>query len=127
MAVCEDELICDFAETYHILNYRELPSDLAATLCMGLRDDSRVKMKIAGIKITLEQTLLARMTDELAFQSWAKTKDGQKNRNRPVSVLKTILEDKKDEVESFMSPEDFDTTWEMICQATEQSEKPICK
>ena len=127
MAVCEDELICDFAETYHILNYRELSPSLAATLCMGLRDDSRVKMKIAGIKITLEQTLLARITDELAFQSWAKTKDGQKNRNRPVSVLKTILEDKKDEVESFMSPEDFDTTWEMICQATEQSEKPICK
>ena len=115
--MCEDKLICDLAETYHILNYKELSPELVATLCMGLRDESRVKMEIAGCKITLEQTLLARITDELSFQSWAQTKDGQKNRNRPVSVLKTILEDKKDDVESFMSSEDFDNAWEKICQA----------
>ena len=74
-------------------------------------------MEIAGIKIDLEQTLLARIVDELTFQSWAQTKDGQKNRNRPKSVLKTLLEDKKDEVEAFMSSEDFDNAWEKICQA----------
>lgn len=82
-------------------------------------------MHIAGSKITLEQTLLARMTDELSFQSWAKTKDGQKNRNRPPSVLKSLLEDKEEEVESFRTSEDFDKAWEKICQA--QSEKPIYK
>ena len=83
-------------------------------------------MKIAGIKITLEQTLLARIVDELTFQSWAKTKDGQKNRNRPKSVLKTILEEKKeDQNETFLTPDDFDKAWEKICQA--QSEKPIYK
>lgn len=74
-------------------------------------------MKITGCKITLEQTLFARIVDELSFQSWAQTKDGQKNRNRPVSVLKTLLEDKKDEVEAFMSSEEFDNAWEKICQA----------
>lgn len=110
-------MICDFAETYHILNYKELSPDLAATLCMGLRDGSRVKMFIAGAKITLEQTLFARIVDELSFQSWAQTKDGQKNRNRPVSVLKTILEDKKDdETESFLTSDDFDKAWEKICR-----------
>lgn len=116
--MCEDKLICDFAETYHILNYKELPSDLAATLCVGLRDNSRVKMHIAGVKITLEQTLFARMVDELSFQSWAKTKDGQKNRNRPKSVLKTILEEKnEDQHETFLTPEDFNKAWEKICQS----------
>lgn len=107
-------MICDLAETYHILNYRELPPLLVATLCMGLRDNSRVKMDIAGTKISLEQHLLARITDELAFQSWAKTKDGQKNRNRPTSVLKTLLEDKKEETETFLTSEEFDKAWERI-------------
>lgn len=91
---------------------------MAATLCIGLRDNSRVKMKISGNKITFEQTLFARMVDELTFQSWAKTQDGQKNRNRPKSVLKTILEGKKeDQNESFFTPEEFDKAWEKICQA----------
>ena len=85
---------------------------------MGLRDNSRVKMHIAGIKITFEQTMLARTVDELAFQSWAKTKDGQKNRNRPKSVLKTILEEKKeDQHETFSTPEEFEKAWEKICQS----------
>ena len=111
-------MICDFAETYHILNYKELSPGLVATLCVGLRDDSRVKMHIAGIKLTLEQTLLARIVDELTFQSWAKTKDGQKNRNRPKSVLKTILEEKKeDQHETFSTPEEFEKAWEKICQS----------
>ena len=107
-------MICDLAETYHIFNYRELSPSLVAVLCFGLRDDSRVKMEISGSKLTLEQHLFARMVDELAFQSWAKTRDGQKNRNRPVSVLKTLLEDKKEEAETFLTPEDFDRAWERI-------------
>lgn len=91
---------------------------MVATLCVGLRDDSRVKMEIAGIKITLEQTLLARIADDLSFQSWAQTKDGQKNRNRPKSVLKTLLEEKReDQHETFLTPEDFDKAWEKICQS----------
>jgi hypothetical protein len=115
MSVCEDDLICDLAETYHILHYRELSPDLVATLCFGLRDDSRVKMRVSGAKITLEQSLLARMADDLSFQSWAKTKDGQKGRNRPPSILKTLLEDKKEEEnEIFLTSEDFDKAWEKI-------------
>jgi len=43
----EDALICDLAETYHIFNYRELPPSLAATLSVGLKDDSRIKKEVA--------------------------------------------------------------------------------
>ena len=112
--MCEDELICDLAETYHLFNYRELSSRLVATLCFGLRDDSRVKMKLSGSKITLTQTLMARMVDELSFQSWAQTKDGQKNRNRPESVLKALTEEKQDETVSFITVEDFERAWKEI-------------
>ena len=114
--MCEDELICDLAEVYHVLNYRELLPSLVATLCFGLKEDSRVKMHFSDSKITLTQTLIARMVDELTFQSWAKTKDGQKNRNRPESVLKALTEEKRteDELVSFMTAEDFNNAWQEI-------------
>lgn len=112
--MCEDELICDFAEVYHVLNIYELPPKQAAVLCMGLRNESRVKMHLSGSKLTLEQMLYARMADELAFLSWAKTKDGQKNRNRPKSIFKALISDKSDDTVSFLTTEDFDNEWEKI-------------
>lgn len=88
---------------------------MAAILCFGLRDDSRTKMHIAGIKLTLERTLFAKIADELAFQSWAKTKDGQKNRNRPQSILKSLLESKtEDKIEVFDNAEEFNEAWRKI-------------
>lgn len=71
-------------------------------------------MKLSGSKITLTQTLIARMVDELTFQSWAKTKDGQKNRNRPESVLKKLTEEIEDELVSFITADDFNKAWESI-------------
>ena len=50
----EDALICDLAETYHIFDYRSLPVQLVATLSVGLRDNSRIKMRAAGIPASKE-------------------------------------------------------------------------
>lgn len=61
----EDALICDFAETYHILTYRQLPLRLAATLAAGLRDDARVKLKAAGMPVGLQPLLLAGIADRV--------------------------------------------------------------
>ena len=77
-------------------------------------------MKLSESKITLTQALIARMVDELSFQSWAKTKDGQKNRNRPQSVLKALTEDKKDELVSFKTAEDFNKAWESITNVNDR-------
>lgn len=44
IALDEEALICDFAETYHIYDYRSLPARLAATYAVGLRNESRIKM-----------------------------------------------------------------------------------
>lgn len=61
----EDALICDFAETYHILDYRALPVHLQATLASGLRDNSRIKMKLMGFKMISTDLILARMADSI--------------------------------------------------------------
>lgn len=108
----EDEIICDLAETYHILNYQELPPSLVATLVLGLHDDSRIKRKITGCKLTLEQMLMASMVDNLQFISWTKTKAAQKGHSRPESVLNKLLGSGKknpnDELMSFESPAEYE-------------------
>ena len=43
VAADEDALRCDFAQTYHILDYRRLPLRTAAVFAWGLGEDSRVK------------------------------------------------------------------------------------
>ena len=83
-------MICDLAETYHILNYRELLPELVATLVLGLRDDSRVKMHYSKSKITLNQTLEAIIADNMQFLAWTKTKEAKKGRYKKKSILKLL-------------------------------------
>lgn len=107
----ESALICDLAETYHILDYRALPVKLLATLCVGLREDSRIKMKMSGAKITSEIALLAGAVDRLSMLVWAKTKDGQRGRNMPASIMSALLADKtpKDtDIKPMNSAEEFE-------------------
>lgn len=115
IAECEDELICDFAEVYHVYDYKELSPAMAAAFCFGLRQNSRVKMAITKQRVTLEQQLMARAVDELAFISWSKTVDGQKNRNRPKSVLNALLNpDTETENTAYASGDDFRAAWDKI-------------
>ena len=43
-----DELICDFAEYYNVLDWRALPLPLAAVLAAGLPEGSRSVRRLAG-------------------------------------------------------------------------------
>ena len=90
-ATGEDELICDFAETYHILDWRGLPINLAAILAAGLPENSRIKMKIRGDQATVDQILLARICDLLSEWVWAFSK----NANHPESIVKILTEPQK--------------------------------
>lgn len=108
-------MICDLAETYHIYNYKGCPPLLVGTLVFGLRDDSRVKMYLSGQKQPLDRILTARMVDELSFLSWANSRDGQKNRNRPKSVLQSLLGiNKKEEYATFKTFDEFKRMWDAI-------------
>lgn len=102
-------MICDLAETYHILNYRELLPSLVATLVLGLRDDSRVKLFFTDSRLSTEQIMNAMMVDALSFIAWTKTKDAQHGRYKNKSVLKALQgEYSKDELASFKTVEEYE-------------------
>lgn len=63
LSIDRDALLCDLAETYHIFDLRALPVVTLAALSFGLRDDSRIKMKIAGIEYVPSYMLLASIAD----------------------------------------------------------------
>ena len=82
----EGALICDFAETYHVLNWRALPARTAATLAMGLGPDSRIVRKMAGVQTTVDTMLLAMIADALRILVWQNTEDGVKGQNKPAMI-----------------------------------------
>lgn len=114
----EDALICDFAETYGIYDYRKLPLRKAAVLASGLRDDARIKMKISGMNMKIETILLASIADRTGLNVWMQSKDGAKGKNRPASVLDKMLnmDEKKEDTDTvaFHSGQEFDDEWQRI-------------
>ena len=109
MRSAETAVVCDLAEYYHVLDWRSLPLRTVGMLVAGLREDSRTMMQASGQKIKLDSALLAASLDRLSMLLWARTKDGEKNRRRPKSILDTLTKekDKKDQVVAFESAEDF--------------------
>ena len=106
----EEALICDLAETYHVLDLRGLSPKLVAILAIGLPDSSRIKRRIANKKLTLEETLLAAILDSTYTLLWTKTKDAAKGRNRPSSVLHVLENEteKEKNYKVFTSVEEFE-------------------
>lgn len=84
------------AETYHILDIRALPAKLLATLCAGLPDGCRVKRAMSDAPADMDTILLASIADSLRWLVWSQTKDGQKNRHRPKSILDRLFNAKND-------------------------------
>jgi hypothetical protein len=119
MSACEDALICDLAETYHILDYKGLPPSLVATLACGLRDNSRVMMHFSGNNITFERLLMARIADDSAFLAWSKTKDAQKGHGRPQSIVQALTGRKEKDFETYQSPDDFKAAWAHLTGAND--------
>ena len=96
-AVGEDELICDLAETYGIYDYEQLPLKTVAALAIGLRDDSRIKMKLSGAKVPTNTLLLAQIADAMNTLVWMSSKDCRNNSKRPKSLVEAIMNPKQDE------------------------------
>ena len=114
ITVGEDELICDLAETYGIYEYRVYSPLYIGTLAAGLRDDSRIKMKVSGERLSISQLLAAMTVDKLANLVWMQSKDGVKGRNKPVSVVEQLRgsASKPSEIHGFDSPEEFQKAWQ---------------
>ena len=111
----EDALACDFAETYHIYDYKRLPVKLVASLAVGLRPDSRIKIKLSGSKVSPEMMMMAAIIDRLTVLVWMQTKDGQHGRNQPKPVL-SIFEKPESDTISFLSGEDYERERQRLLQ-----------
>lgn len=110
MIKCDEfALICDLAETYQIYDYKAIPPLRVAIFAAGLRENSRIKMKMSKQKVPLEITLIAGISDSLNTLVWMNSADGQKGRNRPTLITSLLSEQKeKSEAVTFSSGEDFE-------------------
>lgn len=111
VATDEDALICDLAETYQIYDYRRLPLKMVAVFSFGLRENSRIKMKMNDIEVPFETLLLAGIQDKLNVLIWQQTKDGMNGRNYPQSMAAMLMKSqqkaKTSDLIGFESSEDF--------------------
>lgn len=99
----EEALICDLAETYNILDYKKIALNKLAILACGLRDNSRIKLKMSENILSPNQFLLAGIQDRLSLLVYSKTKDAEKGINYP----KLILDSLENNISGFTSGEDF--------------------
>lgn len=111
-----EALICDLAETYGVFDLRSLPVPLLATLASGLRDDSRIKMRLSGCRIPRRELLLAAAVDRLSLLWWGMSEDAKRGTNRPPSLVAAFMEETEDsgDVMSFDNAEDFETAWAQL-------------
>lgn len=113
----EEALICDFAETYGIYDYRSLPLHVVGIFACGLRADSRIGMVISGLKLTTDQTILALIADNTRMLTWLNSSDGAKGINKPKMLIETLIgkrEVQESAIETFESGEAFDDEWKRL-------------
>lgn len=110
----EDALICDLAETYHILDYRSLPVKLVAALSAGLRDDSRIKLLAAGSAVSQEMILLATIADRIEMFRYGFSENASKGKNPPVSIVEALLGDDNKQAKGFNTPQEFEVALKRI-------------
>lgn len=113
----KDALLCDLAETYHIYDYKSLPCRMVAAFSCGLRENSRIKMKMEGIDPIPEQILMAAIADGTRTTAWLQSKDGTTGENRPKSLLAMMMGEEPQgskDIRAFASGEEFDREWQRL-------------
>ena len=102
----KEALLCDLAETYRIYDLESLPLIQIAIFAKGLRENSRIRMKMSQSKFNVKESLLAGILDRLTLILYSKTKDAEKGKNYP----KLLLDEgaKSEDLQGFMSSEDFE-------------------
>ena len=103
----EDSLICDLAETYNIYDYRSLPIKTVAALSVGLRANSRIKMKMTNMDLEPETYLLSAIVDRLSILVWRQTKDGMEGINPPRLILNSFSEEREEKI-GFRTANEFE-------------------
>ena len=109
IALDEDAVICGLAETYGVFDLRALPLSTVATLAFGLRENSRIKSKLAGYKVGLDTILAVKTVDLLENLRWMRTEDSHKGENPPKMLLPAFFIERKEiKTGRFKSPDEFE-------------------
>lgn len=108
----ESDFIADFADIYHIYDYRRLPVETLAALAFGLQGNynARITMKACGIKVPFDTYLMAMCADRLADLMYMFA-DEKKRGNPPASIAdELMIENPKDskDYQAFDSGEAFE-------------------
>ena len=107
--VDKSALLCDLAETYHIYDLKVLPLHKVALFSVGLRENSRIKMKMAKVEYPFSEVMMMSIIDHLATLIWQNTKDASKGRNKPKSLMEKLLNiSQENNISSFNSSTDFE-------------------
>lgn len=113
----EDLLICDFAEYYHIYDMHEFPLSRIAVYAIGLRDSSRIKQKINGIKNPIETVLTAGIYDYARILCWMQTANAKDSSTMPEMIAPLLAGAEKTDSKDFntyASPDEFRQAWERL-------------
>lgn len=111
LAADETALICDFAETYGVYDYRTLPLKTAAALASGLGPDSRIKRKLSKNKVSVDTALLALIVDGVNHLIWMLASNSD-SLQKPASIYEALTgQQKSGEVAGFDSGDDFMRRW----------------
>lgn len=83
----------------------------------GLRQDSRTKMAINGMKVPTNTLIMAMVYDKLNLWIWANSKEGRKGKNKPASLTDLLSKDPPEKnVVAFDKGDDFDAAYQRIIQ-----------
>lgn len=105
LSVDRTALLCDLAETYGIYDMAALPPRTVAALSAGLRDNSRIYMKLRGDKVPRDELLLATIADGIAAVLW---RFGA-YKDRPKSIAEALLGSEEEQhARGFKTPEEFE-------------------
>lgn len=113
-----DSLACDLAETYQIYDLRQFTPRRIAVFACGLRDDSRIKLKISGQPVASDTWLLASIADSVNVLIWQLS--GNEDIPRPalytemLSGKQIISKEPDSEIVGFDSGEEFLIAWNTL-------------
>lgn len=114
IATDRDAVICDMAETYGVFDLYAVPVPLLATLASGLRDDSRIKLKMAGLTGLPITAMIARAADDIALLLYSFTQDAEDGKNMPhlfTEMMTGGTAPVEKETKGFESGAAFDQAW----------------
>ena len=118
----KDMFFCDMWETYQVKDYKALPVETLAVLASGLREDSRIRMKMSGMAYVPLELLAAKCTDSLAYILHVLSADN--HMTPPKRVMDYIIHptEKPRETAGFRSGTDFEAARRKLIGADDNGE-----